>query len=277
MAKEPKGSESNKPSSTVAIELITPEIANQWLESGQLNRQISKGVVLRYKEAIEDKRWIFTGESISLDGGEPGKEFLLNGWHRCNAIVQSGIPVWCVVVRNVPREAFHVMDHGRNRTFRDTLFVLHRPYPEIVAPASSYLTGYVKYKRFTTHQMEDFERWETFQKHPELETYAENYSKRLPLRGVPAGLLTAMQVILSGISSDVASEFLELIVQGDDLETDHPVTQFRHYVKKQESLDVRPTNQTSRYGYGLLHSWNLYRKDERVSKWRCPALAPEPV
>src|ERR1700747_1040886 len=137
MAIKPKEPQGDQPSPTASVELVTPEIANGWLErSERLNRQKSKSVKQRYIEALLDKRWIFTGESFSLDGGEPGKETLLNGWHRAEAIVEAGVPMLAVVARNVPREAFHVIDHGRGRTFRDTVFVLRRPYPEIVAPAA---------------------------------------------------------------------------------------------------------------------------------------------
>jgi hypothetical protein len=106
---------------TVDLEQITPELAAEWLKgSPALNRGIGKRVVYRYATALIEKRWWFTGESVifGLDGR------LLDGWHRLTAIVESGVAAWFIVVRGVSNRAFHYIDNGRGRSFRDTIAVL---------------------------------------------------------------------------------------------------------------------------------------------------------
>jgi hypothetical protein len=264
----------------VTIEWITPELSKSWLEnSPDFNRGIGKRVVWRYTNAMAEKRWYFTGESIIFDSGEPGKETILDGWHRLTAIVESGVAGLFVVVRGVPKDAFHYIDHGRGRVFRDTLVVLGNPNASIVSAATAYLTAYLKaeLRRFTTNGLEEHEKWRTYEDYgTQLNELQERYNRRLSVR-VPGGLLIAVHIVLSKIDSEAADEFMDLVVLGDDLEPDHPVSQFRNSVRKHMDMAVRPTNLPTRFGAGLIKAWNLFRKEERVAKFMLPSTTPEPI
>src|SRR4029077_11616569 len=265
----------------VNIEWITPELSKSWLEnSPDFNRGIGKRVVYRYSNAMAEQRWFFTGESIIFDSGEPGKDIILDVWLRLTAIAESGVSSWFVVVRGVPRDAFHYIDHGRGRAFRDTLVVLGNPNAAIVAAATAYLTAYLKsgVRRFTTSGLEEHEKWRTYEDYgTQLNELQDRYNKRLPIR-VPSGLLIAAHIVLSKIDPEAADEFMDLVILGDDLETDHPVSQFRNSVRKHMDMAVRPANLPTRFGAGLLKAWNLYRKDERVAKFgTLPSSTPEPI
>jgi hypothetical protein len=264
---------------TTAVEFVTPEIADKWLKQGpNFNRGIGPQVVFRYSSAMREERWFFTGESVIFDSGEPGADVLLDGWHRLSAIVESGKGQWMVVVRGVPRGAFHYIDHGKGRVFRDTLHVLSVPNASFLASATSYLTGFLKDGRFTTNGLQDHERWGTYETHGgRLAELQEQYNKRLPLKGVPAPLLTAAHFVLRQKDADEADSFMEELVLGDDLEADHPLTQLRQIIRKFAVMDKKPSNLPTKLGAGIVKAWNLVRKNEKVSKFTLPSTTPQPV
>jgi hypothetical protein len=226
---------------------------------------------------LED-RWFFTGEPVIFDSGEPGAEILQDGWHRLTAIVNSGKGQWIVVVRGVPREAFHFIDHGKGRVFRDTLHVEGVPHAQFLASACSYIAGYLKHRRFSTSGLEDHERWPIYDDNKvRLGALQDLYNKALPLKGVPSGLLSAVHFVLAGKDEPEADEFMELVILGDDLEVDHPIAQFRAYVRRMQVADKKPANLPVRYGSGLMKAWNLVRNKEKVAKFTIPAVTPEPI
>jgi hypothetical protein len=107
--------------------IVTPELAQKLLDSAvpveapegqkQQNRKISPRVVITLSEEIRKGRWVFNGAPILLN--EQG--VMIDGQHRCTAIVETGIGVESLIVRNVSQAAQDVTDVGRKRTFADKL------------------------------------------------------------------------------------------------------------------------------------------------------------
>lgn len=91
--------------------MVTPEMANTWLENNTCNRKLDPKRVKLYKEAMMAGRWETNGESICFD--ESGR--LRNGQHRLKAIVESGATLMLVVVTDVPFTT-NTFDVGKNRT-----------------------------------------------------------------------------------------------------------------------------------------------------------------
>lgn len=102
---------------TASVETITPAMAAILLQTVGLNRKIRRGTVVRYIKDMKAGKWILNGETIiiSSDG------ILLNGYHRCTAVLESGVSIEVVVVRGVDKDAYKSMDSGTNRTPADTL------------------------------------------------------------------------------------------------------------------------------------------------------------
>jgi len=101
----------------VAWEWITPEDATRLLDRNDSNRNIRARVVSAYARDMESGRWLTTGETIKL--GHNGE--LLDGQHRLEAIVTTGIAQRMLVVRDLDPEARRVIDTGAIRTGGDAL------------------------------------------------------------------------------------------------------------------------------------------------------------
>lgn len=104
-----------QPNWKTAIELITPNLAEALLETNTENRKLRKSVVERYSQVMTLGDWLLTPEPIVI--ADTGR--LLNGQHRLNAVIKSGVNVRMFVVRNVSEKAFSAIDRGVSRTFSD--------------------------------------------------------------------------------------------------------------------------------------------------------------
>lgn len=102
----------------LSVETITPALAADWLKSNApYNRKIRHAWVAELVKSITDGKWVTNGESIVFD--EDG--FLIDGQHRLSAVVEAGIPIRSVVVRDVSRDSFKNTGSGHRRTGADRL------------------------------------------------------------------------------------------------------------------------------------------------------------
>lgn len=116
---------------SVAIEIITPTLAEKLLSNNPLNRNLNEDRVLRYRREMEEGRWQFNGESVKIcDDGS-----LIDGQHRLAAIVKTQISQKSIIVRNLPREVFSTIDLGRTRTLTDLLNITGYQYADKMSGA----------------------------------------------------------------------------------------------------------------------------------------------
>lgn len=102
----------------IEIELITPEIARQWIDKFNTNnRPLNNQTVDFYADQLKRGEWQLTHQGIAFD--EEG--VLLDGQHRLIAICKSGIAARSMVIRGAPRQSFAVLDTGRKRSGKDVL------------------------------------------------------------------------------------------------------------------------------------------------------------
>lgn len=104
----------------VAIETITPKMAEQYLLSNTRNRSLKKQLISQYARDMQMGKWRLThqGLAFNCDGT------LLDGQHRLRAIVESGATVQMLVTRGVESQAQLVMDDHAKRSAGDALTLL---------------------------------------------------------------------------------------------------------------------------------------------------------
>jgi hypothetical protein len=96
---------------TSEIVTMTPDLARMYLERNVDNVPVVQSKVDRYAEMMATGRWPLTHQGIAFD------EFLhmIDGQHRCLAVIKAGVSVQMFVTFNVPRETFAYIDQGRAR------------------------------------------------------------------------------------------------------------------------------------------------------------------
>lgn len=100
-----------------AIETITPQIAESYLELNKNVRKVTLGVVDKYADDMKNGRWKLSSETIAFD--KHGN--LKDGQHRLLACIKSGCPFKTIVVRGLEDGADAVIDIGKQRSAADQL------------------------------------------------------------------------------------------------------------------------------------------------------------
>ena len=92
---------------------LTPKLAKYFLSNNaSFQRKINKRKVDHYKREIQNNNWQLNGDNISFD--KDGN--MINGQHRCEAVVSADKSIYTVVILGLDSESFKTMDQGFNRS-----------------------------------------------------------------------------------------------------------------------------------------------------------------
>lgn len=108
---------------------VTPELAGQWLLLNIKNRIIRDNVVAKYARDMVAGHWREDGAPVRFNWDNR----MFDGQHRCLAIVQSGVTLRLVVVRNADPKAQATVDSGIPRSYADHLKLLGERDPSSLA------------------------------------------------------------------------------------------------------------------------------------------------
>lgn len=99
---------------------ITPEMARELLDRNPSNRPLDNFLVAQMVSQIRGGGWQVTHQGIALDGPLATGN-VVDGQHRLNAILKSGVATQVLLFEGVPRETFSVLDTGKRRSGGDVL------------------------------------------------------------------------------------------------------------------------------------------------------------
>jgi hypothetical protein len=112
-------------------ETVTPALAQKYLESMTTNRPLRHGVVEFYAREMSQGLWKSNGQGLIFDEGG----HMLDGQHRCWAVIESNLNVDMMVTRGVKKEAFDTIDTGAMRSAGDVLGMKSWDYAKPLAAA----------------------------------------------------------------------------------------------------------------------------------------------
>ena len=116
---------------TAILTTVTPQMARDWLAAAHPNRPLSRARVKTIARAITASLWQVNGGTLVLC-----PEFrLLDGRHRCLAIVDAGRSVQTFVVCGIDPACFGTMDQGGKRSGADVLAIAGNPQAQTLASA----------------------------------------------------------------------------------------------------------------------------------------------
>ncbi len=125
----------------VALVLVTPELAAEWLDKNLKNRKSNFKTERSYSSQMEMDMWFLTHQGVAFD--ENG--ILQDGQHRLKAIVTSGKPQFTFVFNNLPEENFTILDTGKSRRAADVLQISGiNHYPVAQSQIASFLLSKIK-------------------------------------------------------------------------------------------------------------------------------------
>lgn len=204
-------------SARISTVLLTPEMATKLLEHNSQNRPLSQAHANRIAKAITEGRWKFNGDTIKIADNDD----ILDGQHRCWAVVEANKPVETIIVRGVARDAFATIDTIRKmRTGGDTLSLAgvtrHR---NTVSTALTWLLRWQAKRPDGTTAIEDFKQpgrkienahiEEAFSAHPNMVNAVE---RARGLRGLGnVGVLAFIFYVLHNRNAALAERMMETL------------------------------------------------------------------
>lgn len=122
----PKGVRQDQPTSE--LRLITPEIAKIMLAENTANRPLNERHVKMLSREMETGNWKLNGDTIRFANGR-----LLDGQHRLEACVRTGVSFPSFVIEGLKHTVFDTIDTGRTRSAADTLALQGEADPKRLA------------------------------------------------------------------------------------------------------------------------------------------------
>lgn len=242
---------------------ITPSLAQAWLGTKHDDQRRIKSKHLRSMMTdLREGRWRLNGETIVFDSN--GK--LVNGQHRLEAVVATGVTVTSLVVWGVASEAYSSFDMTAKRMGGDALRsrgVLNGAQTAAVCRSLMIYAGdptFTDSPAFSADAIDQFER--THEGLAESVLMGKRVAKmQTSITGTVAG---ACHYLFSKIDADLASEFFESLISGVGLGKTDPVRLLR---ERALNRTWRPRAQ-EQFAY-MFKAWNHFRHHTpiRCLKW----------
>lgn len=270
----PPGSESQL---KVSVRLIGPSEAQELIDASPFNRKVGSVTVTKYATEMEARKWWENGQPIILTNG--GDRKMLNGAHRCHAIVKSGVTLPFVVVEGVNPHANRTMDIGKPRTLEQMLELESHHAPKQLAEAIGWLIGYARGQRLGMGRgFTVLDKFDLFELHPELESIAMEYTLRVPGKGfLPQGMYACVHYLLRQKSPEDAVVFMHQVIGGENLQKGDPAYTYREGVT--HLMEVEGFRKTAilkaKCANSLVFAWNRFRAKESWPKFKLIESTPE--
>lgn len=258
----------NIPIPTATLVTVTPELAREWLEANENNRNVRDRRVDLYSAEMESGDWLITGEGVKFDWN--GR--LFDGQHRLKAVVKAGVPVQMFAFHNLDPEAQKVVDTGAKRTAADSLRFagITRFASEIAAMAKIVIAwdagGYRKSGSSSQPDVPSQMITDWGLGNFDAATAAADLASqvyRSPFPTLSRGTLAAALFVISRVDEEDARKFamdmidLRLSGPGDPLYTLHK--------RIDSAMKSREAVGTAGQLFFYFRVWNARRKGERLS------------
>lgn len=204
---------------------LTPELAQLFYSERARNRVINKPHLNRLAEAQKRGEWRLTHQGLAFN--RAGK--MIDGQHRCLAVIKSGVTIRILATWNVPDDAINVMDVGSARKAHQTLQidgVANANYIQAWANVARRLLG-KKNDPFTTDELRRYiaENQE-----------AVDWGLRTPRKGLlKLGYVTGLLVLAFPMGPQQIAELAEKVESGVGLEANDPALGIRRIVLEGKS------------------------------------------
>lgn len=266
--------------------LITPKIAQELLEKNTMNRKLKPSLIQNYVNQMINGYWMEgTGEAIKIasDGT------LLDGQQRLTAIVQSDSCFRFLVISDLDKEVFKVLDTGGKRTAGDIFHISNVPNANNIAGG---MKRYVYLKKGWYYNVGDKiktrlytspnELLDIYNENPKLwsniESNANSWYKKARML-----LLTdyiAFYAFLREIDEDDAFTFMDRLANGIMLSENDPIKLLRDKLFNYKTRIGVVTLTGTLKAALIFRAWNHFRKGNKIKILRySPAVDafPKPI
>lgn len=210
--------ESNgKEEMSVDVMEINKKTAEQWLKKNHdANRVISPGTVASLAQDMRSGNWKVTHQGICFDG--EGR--LIDGQHRLQAVVESGVTVKMLVCRNQNAELMDPIDRTRVRSI-GMIVGIRNQWVSACKMLKFLEAGSIANR---TNRQTVSETLEVYNHHEAMFQKTEGHPRKQLFGGTIAALIWAMP-----INEGVTLEFWDKLSRGDMIGPGNPVYSLRNW------------------------------------------------
>jgi len=263
---------------------MTPQKAAQILQSNTRNRTMNPSRVDLYAHAMLKGNWMHSGEPIQIasDG------CLINGQHRLQAIVNSGVTVPVLLITEQDPSIFAVLDTGRARTASDILsiggakncsrtaagiklFFLYVDHPNKVWTGMKLARSHQEILEYYNNRKVLIDDWSTIA----VRAYAANRLLN------PSALLAFALVAQNApcVDKEQIMQFLEMVGVGEGLSKDCPILRYRQTLTNQYSSgSIKRVSYRPQMALAcLIKAFNYWANQVYLKQFKVPVYPPMPV
>jgi hypothetical protein len=252
---------------------VTWEIAADWLDKNDNNRNVRRKKVLNYKRDMLAGNWRTIGDPVRFDLN--GK--LVDGQHRLMALIEANeerqqnkepeISIAMLVVRGVNPDDQVVMDTGAPRSAADQLKMRGYDNYPLLAATAKWLIFWDRRQLYAETTLKSVT-------HSEIMDYVENNAPLLDIVAEAAKLRTGIDMpatyvavtyyICFRIEPEEAHEFFQQLSDGIGLSAGDPVLALRNRLRE---LRIAQSNLTGEQWLSLtIRTWNARREGIELRK-----------
>ena len=258
----------------ITIEMITPAIAQRWLDKNTHNRNVRPIRVKNYAADMASGAWEFNGDPIRFsDEGT-----LLDGQHRLEAIVASGVAIRMVVIRGLAHQAQNTMDGAITRTFGDVLALQGEHSVHSLASAVRSVRLWENGTRaFTGNSVTSNPvLLDTLHRHPWIREALPLLIKVSKIAHIPTSVSAALYMEFYRLDKADATWFFEMVSCQENLEIPQPIFKLRNTIEANRR-NVRGTQNRTYVAAITIKAWNAYRAGTQIQSlgWRPGGANPE--
>lgn len=261
---------------------VTPQMAAEWLLLNTRNRPIRRAAVVTYASDMANGDWDEeAGDPVRFATQDDGTELLIDGQHRCMAVVRAKKTIRMKVRRGLSPRTQRYIDIGNRRQLGDQLGIEGHEHSKSLSALARRIhawqtTGSPNMRASGVSQPQ-LRRVlidpETEQVYPLIAAAAE-YAHRHPKGLVPASGLGFLFWLLTPLDADLAVTFLDRADDGAGLVKDgngykDPILAWRDKLIDYRSSGVKLSDHVA-IAYGVL-AWNHWVRGKKVVYLRAPA------
>lgn len=259
------------PSGSGRWELISPGKAAEFLACASKQRRIIPSVVEHYARQMREGLWEKNPELVILN--KTGE--MLEGQHRCQAIIKADRSVWMFVFRGADDKIFPFLNTGRIRTGRDIVSVRYKDAHSTSTAAAATLLWKYERSKFKTVAVSwkpsPNEVSETVDAHKALAILSTNGPKEVS-RLLGPGPSIFCRFILAQKDALASELFFDAVANG----TTERGTGPRELRERMMQLGRNKPGPIERIAL-TFKAWNIDRSGRRVKilSWRKSEVFPE--
>ncbi len=229
-------------------------LANNGPVGSEKNRSVRRQHVQRIARDIDEGRWGFNGQTIKVS--RSGR--LIDGQHRCHAVIQTGKPIRTYLVEGVEDSVFSTFDTGKRRQLSSILKTAGATSEHLYAGTLSALFAL----RNPYAQASHGELMEIYEAQPEVASavaHVGKWSAQCTMLKLEGSACAALYHLFRQKDPVLAEEFLGRLMDGDGLVKGSPVYALRERLLRHARAKTGEPDRVFKMRL-VISAWNLTRQ-----------------